>query len=189
MFFGTKKTYLLDYDTLSDPRIAEFIELGLLNGRLLVPEPSTTVATDHRARRAQESLERLRKVRGIAVKPDRKLLDRNALLAALRRSKGLLITTNPSLAAACETGSVVRTTDIYRLFKPSYLPGTELRIKIAKKGKDKDEGIGYLDGGIKVVVDGAAGLVGTEIDVVIQGALSTDVGRVVFAKQKYTEVR
>ena len=78
---------------------------------------------------------------------------------------------------------------LYELLKPVYLPGTELLIKIVKRGKEAGEGIGYLEGGIKVVVENGAGLVGKNADVVIQGALDTAVGRVVFAKPRYTEVR
>jgi len=39
MLFGNKKTYVIDYDTLTDPRIAEFVSFGLIQGRLLLPEP------------------------------------------------------------------------------------------------------------------------------------------------------
>jgi uncharacterized protein YacL len=188
MLFG-RRTFILDYDTMSDPRVAQFLEFGLVHGRFLLPEPAATTESDHRARRAWETIERLRRVKGITVKLDRRLVERDNLLSAARRHKATVITGGADPAIAGDGLTVVRTTDIYRLFKPSYLPGTELKVRIAKKGKDKNEGIGYLEGGIKVVVDDAADSIGAELDVVIQGALNTDVGRVVFAKQKFTEVR
>ena len=83
----------------------------------------------------------------------------------------------------------VTTGQVYDLFKPVYLPGTELKVKVQKKGKEKSEGIGYLEGGVKVVIEDAARSVGTELDVVVKGALETGVGRVVFARPRFTDVR
>jgi len=192
MLFGPKKSYMLDYDTLSDPRIAEFLSFGLVTGRFLLPEPPTLSDKengDHRNRRAWETLERLKKIRDVVVKLDRKLMKRDQFLAALRRNKATLITTSPELKAAAAPLPAITTIEIYNLFKPTYLPGTELKVRVAKKGKEKSEGIGYLEGGVKVVVENAAGAVGSELEVVITGALDTDVGRVVFAKPRFSEVR
>jgi uncharacterized protein YacL len=192
MLFGPKKSYMLDYDTLSDPRIAEFLSYGLVTGRFVVPEPpamSNDESADHCGRRAWEAIERMKKIRDITVKLDKNLMKRDQFLSALRRSKATLITTSPELKAAAAPLPAITTIEIYNLFRPAYLPGTELKVRVAKKGKEKNEGIGYLEGGIKVVVDNAAGAVGSELEVVITGALDTDVGRVVFAKPRFAEVR
>lgn len=189
MLFRKPRTFVIDLDTLADVRIARFIELGLVSGRLLLPEPEAAGPDDHRARRAQETIERLRRVAGITIKLDPALLDRDRLLAAVSRHKATLITASPELKAACTDAPAVAYSDIYNLFKPSYLPGTTLRVRIVKKGKEKDEGIGHLEGGVKVVVENAADAVGSDIEVVILGTLDTDVGQVVFAKPRFTEVR
>jgi len=192
MLFGNKKTYVIDYDTLTDPRIAEFVSFGLMQGKLLLPEPdhpSDKGGNDHAKRRAWKTIEKLKTVSGVTVKLDKALLKKDALLAAVKEHKATLVTGDPSLKAAAGAANAVTTSEIYNLFRPTYLPGTELRIRIAKKGKETDEGIGYLEGGIKVVVSGGANAVGTEIDVVIQGGLDTDVGRVVFAKPRFAEVK
>ncbi len=192
MLFGNKKTYVIDYDTLTDPRIGDFVSFGLIQGRLLLPEPSQPTdkgGNDHARKRAWETIARLKAIKGVTVKLDKALLDKDALLAAVRKHKAVLVTGNAELKAAAGPGSAITTTEIYNLFRPTYLPGTELKVRIAKKGKEKDEGIGYLEGGIKVVVAGAGNVVGQELEVVIQGGLDTDVGRVVFAKPRFTEVR
>jgi uncharacterized protein YacL len=168
MLFGNKKTYVIDYETLTDPRIADFVSFGLMQGKLLLPEP------EHPSDKGGN---------------DKALLKKDALLAAVRKNKATLITGDPELKAAAGAGNAVTTTEIYNLFRPTYLPGTEMKVRIAKKGKEADEGIGYLEGGIKVVVTGASNAVGTEIEVVIQGGLDTDVGRVVFAKPRFAEVK
>ena len=192
MLFGNKKTYVIDYETLTDPRIADFVSFGLMQGKLLLPEPehpSDKGGNDHAKRRAWETIERLKTVPGVTIKLDKTLLKKDALLAAVRKNKATLITGDPELKAAAGAGNAVTTTEIYNLFRPTYLPGTEMKVRIAKKGKEADEGIGYLEGGIKVVVTGASNTVGQEIEVVIQGGLDTDVGRVVFAKPRFAEVK
>jgi len=192
MLFGSKKSYMIDFETMTDPRIAEFLSFGLITGRFLLPEPPPLTSQengDHRNRRAWETVERLKRIRGITVKLDRELMKREQFLATLRRTKATLITMRPELKAASAPAQAITTLEIYNLFRPTYLPGTELKVRIAKKGKEKNEGIGYLEGGIKVVVDNAAGAVGSEVEVVITGALDTDVGRVVFAKSRFAEVR
>jgi len=192
MIFGNKKTYVIDYETLTDPRIAEFVAFGLMQGKLLLPEPEHPTdkgGNDHAKRRAWETIERLKSVSGVTVKLDKSLLKKEALLAAVKKHKATLVTGDPELKAAVGAANAITTAEIYNLFRPTYLPGTELRVKIAKKGKEADEGIGYLEGGIKVVVTGGSSAVGQEIDVVIQGGLDTDVGRVVFAKPRFAEVK
>lgn len=192
MLFGSKKTYVIDYETLTDPRIAEFVSFGLMQGKLIIPEPehpSDKGGNDHAKRRAWETIERLKSVPGVTLKLDKTLLKRDALLAAVKKNKATLVTGDPELKAAVGAGNAVTTAEIYNLFRPTYLPGTEMKVRIAKKGKEADEGIGYLEGGIKVVVTGASNAVGQELEVVIQGGLDTDVGRVVFAKPRFAEVK
>ncbi len=191
MLFGKSKTYVMDYETLADPRVAQFMEFGLVSGKLLLPEPPNdpSAREDHRVRRAQEAIEKLRHVRGLSVKLDRKLLQRDSLIAVLRKQKATLITVNPELKTACDGLPVVTTSDIYSVFKPLYLPGAELRVRVTKRGKEKDEGIGYLEGGVKVVIENGARAMDRELEVVVQGALETDVGRVVFARPKFTDIK
>jgi uncharacterized protein YacL len=189
MLFPPKKTFIVDYESLADPRVTEFLAFGLVTGRLLLPDVAPRGENDHANRRAREAIDRLKNVKGLAVKLDRTLATRDAVIAALKKQKAMLITTSADLKTAAGPGNAVTVTDIYNLFKPQYLPGTELKLRVAKRGKEKTEGIGYLEGGIKVVVENGAAAVGSDMEVVIQGALDTDVGRVVFAKPRYTELR
>jgi uncharacterized protein YacL len=187
------RTYVIDFATLADGRVVALAKSGLLAGRVIVPdieacrEASTTLVE-----RARTTLEQLGKDRNLKVRVARSALEPEELLEAARRNKARIITVNPTPYSLLSTPSPVPVTvldDLFEVLKPVYLPGTELVIKIVKRGKEADEGIGYLEGGIKVVVENGAGLVGKEADVVIQGALDTQVGRVVFAKPKYSEVR
>jgi len=66
------------------------------------------------------------------------------------------------------------------------LPGDDLRIKVITEGKEAGQGVGYLDDGTMVVVEGGARLVGHELDVAVTRVLQTVMGRMVFA-QAHTE--
>jgi uncharacterized protein YacL len=182
------RTYVLDFATLADGRIAGLAKAGLLAGKVIVPDIAHyREANAPLIERAKTTLEQLAKDRGLKVQVARSALEPEDLVKVAQRSKARIITVNRQLKR--DDVPVTVLDELYEMLKPVYLPGTELLIKIVKRGKEPGEGIGYVEGGIKVVVENGAGLVGKEGDVVIQGALETAVGRVVFAKPKYTEVR
>ena len=56
------------------------------------------------------------------------------------------------------------------------------RLKIVREGKEKSQGVGYLEDGTMVVVDDARSLIGSRHPVVVTGALQTPTGRMVFAR-------
>ena len=64
----------------------------------------------------------------------------------------------------------------------SWQPGDELQLKIARDGKEADQGVGYLDDGTMVVVEGAKGRIGERLPVTVTGALQNPTGRIVFAR-------
>lgn len=182
------RTYILDFATLADGRIAALAKSGLLTGKVIVPDIARhQEANTPLIERARTTLEQLAKDRGLKVQVARSALEPGELVKVARRSKARIITVNRELKS--DDVPVTVLDELHELLKPVYLPGSELLIKIVKRGKEAGEGIGYLEGGIKVVVENGAGLVGKDADVVIQGALETAVGRVVFAKPRYTEVR
>ena len=65
--------------------------------------------------------------------------------------------------------------------KPALLPGEDLRVRVIQPGKDAGQGVGYLDDGTMVVVEGGAKSIDTEVDVTVTRVLQTVAGRMVFA--------
>ena len=41
--------------------------------------------------------------------------------------------------------------------KPAVLPGEELRVRVIQEGKEAGQGVGFLDDGTMIVVEGGAG--------------------------------
>ncbi len=69
--------------------------------------------------------------------------------------------------------------------KPNLLPGEELRVRVMQPGKDVGQGVGYLDDGTMVVVEGGARSIDSEIDVTVTRVLQTVAGRMIFAQPRH----
>ncbi|MGQ9707390.1 MAG: TRAM domain-containing protein [bacterium] len=187
MFFIRQKTFMLDLDTLSDQRVVKFFSLGLISGKLFLPPPPET-ESDYVAQRAKENLAQLKQIRGLKIKLCPECRTTEGLLRKARQQRATIITIHPEIKAVADGLPVITTREVFELFRPAYLPGAVVLVKINKRGKEKNEGIGYLEGGIKVVVENAGNAVGEELEVVVQGGIDTDVGQVLFAKPRFVKL-
>jgi uncharacterized protein YacL len=84
---------------------------------------------------------------------------------------------------------VLNLNDLANALKPVVLPGEEMMVGIIREGKEAGQGVGYLDDGTMVVVDGARVHVGQEVDVMVTSVLQTPAGRMIFGKMKDAHVR
>ena len=66
--------------------------------------------------------------------------------------------------------------------RPQLQVGDTLKLLILKEGKEPHQGVGYLEDGSMVVVDGGSRYRGQEIEVVVTQAIQTQVGRLFFAR-------
>lgn len=202
MLFRRERIFILDFFTLADGRIANLLQFGIISGKFLLADPSTwqgRVETEDKSKangdvsylikRAEECVAQLKKIRGIKVKTLKGLNDPKNLTAIAKHHRATVLTVNPELKQSLTNLPVILLNEIYETLKPAYLPGTEVMVRVLKKGKTADEGIGYLEGGIKVVINGGAKYLGKDIWVVVVGSLDTSVGRLVFSQPKYTEIQ
>jgi uncharacterized protein YacL len=77
---------------------------------------------------------------------------------------------------------VLNINSLANALKPALLPGDSLKIKIITEGKEQGQGVGYLDDGTMVVIEGGARHVDEELDVVVTRVLQTVMGRMVFGQ-------
>jgi len=204
MFFKRKvKTYLIDEQTLGDGRVVPLIEKQLFQGKfILAPQPVYEVIPQNMpndeiyTKRINENIERIKKIaQTIVVKKQMNKVD----FLKLAKKYNTTIITPSNETKSILTSGVSETTlkamkfvilgELYDILKPDYLPGSEFKVTVTKKGKEFDEGIGYLDGGIKVVITGGAKAMGRELEVVVLGSIGTNVGKLIFTKPKYVEVK
>ncbi len=63
------------------------------------------------------------------------------------------------------------------------LPGDKLNIKIVAKGESREQGVGYSDEGVQIVVEHVAHLIGKNVEVTVTKLYQTATGQVIFAKK------
>jgi uncharacterized protein YacL len=104
---------------------------------------------------------------------------------ALARLRGAAILTNDfnlNRVADLQSIRVLNINSLANALKPALLPGDSLRIKVMTEGKEQGQGVGYLDDGTMVVIEGGARFVDAELEVMVTRVLQTVMGRMVFAQ-------
>ena len=192
---------LLDTSVIIDGRIADLIESKVLEGLVVVPRfvlkelqqigDSSDPIRRARGRRGLEMLNRLQRNTVAEVKihdgdfPEEKEVD--AKLVRLARNLGAKLFTNDyNLGKIAELQSVphVNIHDVAKALKTVLLPGEVLHLRIVREGKDKGQGVGYLNDGTMVVVNQGQSQIGQQVDVQVQSLLQTGAGIIVFAELK-----
>jgi uncharacterized protein YacL len=108
------------------------------------------------------------------------------LVRFARQRRGKILTNDFNLNKVAELHGirVLNVNELANALKPVVLPGEEMTVRITRRGKEPDQGVGYLDDGTMVVVEGASGLVNKTVQVVVTSVLQTAVGRMIFSKRK-----
>ena len=192
---------LLDTSVIIDGRIADLIEAKLVEGLVVVPRfvlkelqmigDSNDPIRRARGRRGLEMLNRLQRNTTLEVKihdgdfPDEKEVDAK-LVRLARNLNAKLFTNDFNLGKIAELQSVnhVNIHEVAKAFKAVLVPGEVLHLRIVREGKDKGQGVGYLNDGTMVVVNHAQQLIGQQADVQVQSLLQTGAGVIVFAELK-----
>jgi uncharacterized protein YacL len=189
---------LVDTSAIIDGRIADIADSGFLYGVLEVPRfvldevqrlaDSSDSLRRTRGRRGLEILARMRKSGTTPVQvidedvPATAEVD--SKLVALAKRGGRAILTNDlnlNRVADVQGVRVLNVNSLANAVKPALLPGEELRVRVIQPGKDAGQGVGYLDDGTMVVVEGGAKAIDAEVDVTVTRVLQTVAGRMVFA--------
>jgi len=189
---------LLDTSVIIDGRIADLIEANFIEGTLVVPRfvlhelqkiaDSNDPVIRARGRRGLEMLTRLREIKRNEVKihdadiPEETEVD--AKLVRLARALGAKLYTNDyNLGKVAELQSVpyVNLNEMANALKPVILPGEIFTLRVVREGKDKGQGVGYLNDGTMVVINNAHTMIGQQVSVKVLSLLQTGAGIIVFA--------
>lgn len=189
---------LIDATTVADGRLLALVRAGFLHDALLVPRfvvdqlqamaDGQDPVRSRRGRRGIEMLEALRLHPDVTLHVVEDELPEHddpqtKLMALATRSHSSLLTLDEALQRAGELQGV-RCLSLRRLgegMRPVYVPGEAASIAIVREGKEAGQGVGFLDDGTMVVVNGARELVGQEVDARITSKVETSVGRMLFA--------
>lgn len=202
------KPMILDTSSIIDGRLAELADTSILDSQLVMPRfvllelQSIADSSDKlrrvRGRRGLDILNRLR----TSDKLDFVLYDRDLpefagqpvdmkLVLLAKHLDGKLVTGDFNLnkVAKLHNVDVIDLNQVAAALRPQYLPGEGFQVRVVKPGEGHDQGIGYLDDGTMVVVEGGRERLNQTVGVIVTSTLQTQAGRMIFAKFDGPEMR
>ncbi len=197
---------LLDTSVVIDGRIADISQIGFIMGPMLVPRfvlqelqhiaDSSDPLRRNRGRRGMEILNRLQKESRVPVRiTDLDVEGVDAVdekLIQLAKQLGCAIVTNDfNLNRIAELQGVVvlNINELANAVKAVFLPGEELEIEIIQEGRELGQGVGYLDDGTMVVIEGGRRYIDQKIMATVTKVLQTSAGRMIFARPNINDAK
>ena len=192
---------VLDTSVIIDGRIFDICQTGFVEGPLVIPNfvldelrhisDSADSLKRNRGRRGLDILNKIQKELDIETQiwegdfPEIQEVD-SKLLKLAQTLKGKVVTNDFNLNKVAEFQGVpvLNINELANSIKPVVLPGEEMKVIVVKDGKEATQGIGYLDDGTMIVVEGGRRFMGEQIVVIVTSVLQTAAGRMIFAKPK-----
>jgi len=191
-----QKAVILDSCALIDGRIVDLVRAGFIPYKLVVPEfilSELQMLADgndshkrERARFGLEVVQQLQREPSVEVEVDKTLIadrmnDDKLVSLALEIGADLFTTDfNLNQVASIKGVRVLNVNELSHALRPVSLPGENLEIKILQPGSNRDQGVGYMEDGTMIVVDGARKDIGKTITVKTTRTHQTVAGKMVF---------
>jgi uncharacterized protein YacL len=195
------KPYVLDTSVVIDGRIADVVETRVIDNQLIMPQfviaelqaiaDSSDKLRRGRGRRGLDILNRLRSDPKVDLQVfDRELpqfagqpVDQKLVLLA-KHLDGKVVTNDYNLnkVAKLHDVGVINLNDLSNALKPIFLPGEMVEVRIIKAGEEPGQGIGYLEDGTMVVIEGGREHIGQNVAATVTSVLQTSAGRMVFGR-------
>ncbi len=191
---------VVDASALMDGRIVDLCEINFLPGIIVLPvfvlEQLNKMAASKDAlerakgRRGLDVATRLQELKDVTVRMTSKTpkaeddTERVVKLAKSFDAEVVTLDFNINKIGALYDVVVLNIADLATALKPVVLPGESMSLFIMKEGKEKDQGVGYLDDGTIVVVEEGRRHIGKRTEVAVYSILQTSSGRMIFARTK-----
>ncbi len=195
------KPCVLDTSVVIDGRIADVVETNVLDGQLVMPKfaiaelqaiaDSSDRLRRSRGRRGLDILNRLRNNPTVELDIFEHELPEFVgqpvdmkLVVLAKHLGGKLLTNDYNLnkVARLQGVPVVNLNDLANALKPVFLPGERIEVQLVKAGEESGQGVGYLDDGTMVVVEGGRDYIGKQAALTVTSVLQTSAGRMVFGR-------
>ncbi len=201
------KPYILDTSVVIDGRIADLVETEILDNTLIMPR--FVLAELQKIADSSDKLRRSRGRRGLDIlnrlradsKVDLQIYDRDLsemagqpvdmkLVLLAKHLEGKIVTGDYNLnkVARLQNVAVINLNDIANSLKPVYLPGENFDVRIVKPGEAQGQGVGYLDDGTMIVVEGGRDYIDKTVRIAVTSVLQTSAGRMIFGRYEETVV-
>ncbi|HEY4767628.1 MAG TPA: TRAM domain-containing protein [Candidatus Limnocylindria bacterium] len=198
---GGPQLVVLDTSSVIDGRIVDVGRTGFILGTLVVPRfvldelqriaDSPDAMRRNRGRRGLEMLAALQKdsLSPVEVSEETypEIGEVDAKLVAFARDHHAAILTNDfnlNRVAEIQGIRVLNLNELANAIKAVVHPGEEMMVKIIQEGKEPGQGVGYLDDGTMIVVEGGSSFLDREVGITVTRVLQTVAGRMIFAQPR-----
>ncbi len=187
---------LLDTSVLIDGRILDVVKTGFLDRAFVVTQnvlnelqklsDNKNKVKRERGRMGLDVVKELKKRTNVIV-PDIKTKDKDVdstLIDYAKEKKIRLMTLDFNLNKVAKVSgiTVLNINDLVNALKSVFIPGERLNVKIVQEGKEKKQGVGYLNDGTMVIVEDGIDRVGQEVEVVVIKVIQSSAGKIVFGE-------
>ena len=190
---------IVDSTAIVDGRFGELFRLGFIEGNILVPNfiidelmflaNSDNLDKRNRGLKGLDTVENLKK-----AFPDSFIVINNDF-EDVREVEGKLVRLSSDLKASLitqdfntkkiaelENIKVLNLNDLTNALKPVFASGEDVEIKVVKKGKEPQQGVGFMSDSTMVVVEDGGDMVGKVVKAKVNNILQTSAGRIVFCR-------
>ena len=190
---------ILDTSVIIDGRILDSLQTGFIEGKILIPNfvleelrhiaDSSDSLKRNRGRRGLDILNEIQKQLSVPVEivdyDTKEALEVDSKLLKMGEKMDAFVVTNDfnlNKVAEFQGVRVLNINELANAIKPVVLPGEEMQVTVIKAGKENGQGIGYLNDGTMIVVEGGNRFIGETKNVVVTSVLQTAAGRMIFTK-------
>ena len=198
---GASNRVVVDTSAVIDGRIVDIARTGFVLGILVVPRfvldelqriaDSPDAMRRNRGRRGLEMLSALQKDPIATVEISEatypEIVEVDAKLMAYARDHAAAILTNDynlNRVADLQGIRVLNINELANAVKSVLHPGEEMSVRIIQEGKEVGQGVGYLDDGTMIVVEGGLRFMNTDVPITVTRVLQTVAGRMIFAQPR-----
>jgi uncharacterized protein YacL len=196
---------VVDTSVLIDGRIEGIAKTGFISGTLVVPKfvleelqmvsDSQDALKRNRGRRGMKILQGLKNSPHFKLEmpdddyPDIKEVD-DKLIALAKEKRANILTVDYNLNRVADIQNIftLNINELANALKPAVLPGEEIEVMVVQRGKEKSQGVGYLDDGTMVVVEDGIRYMRRNVKGVVSRIFQTDAGRMIFVKLNDYEI-
>ncbi len=197
---GTSYPKILDTSVIIDGRIHDIIKTGFLEGPIIIAmfmvkelqyiANSEDPNRRQRGRRGLDILDRIQKEKDIEVRivdKDYKNIKEvdHKLLKLTEDLHGRLITNDYNLnkVASLQKISILNINELALAIKPVVIQGEKLIVEVINRGKEPEQGLGYLSDGTMIVVEDGKDYIGQTIETTVTSILQTPAGKMIFTRK------
>jgi len=198
---ATEEVMLLDTSVIIDGRIADISKTGFIRNTMMVPRfvltelqyiaDSSEALRRNRGRRGLEVLKNLQEESMVPVQitdldiEGVKGVDDKLIMLAKQLSCPIITNDfNLNSVAKLQGVIVLNINELANAIKTVILPGEAISVKIIQEGKERDQGVAYLNDGTMIVVENGKHFIDKTIEVSVTKVLQTNAGRMIFARME-----